>query len=462
MQAKAKRLGDDDPALARCLSAKGNDESSADQPTPPVTFCSRKHPEACVASCRAADPNACTLWARAHPLPSCAARLFEAACKLADMTGCYEQGLLSRPNHERRNDAEDAKARLLWERACDGGQAQACTGLGRLYTDPDGKWHDPVKALLKLDKGCDRDEPEACFLAALMHRSGKHNPANASKATKRFGTACSLRHAGACLELAQAHQNGVGVTQNLVKAKALYERACTLGNGNGCFMVAVSKLSAAQRVAMSSGSTPQWTVEQRKWLALSCDKGYLPSCQSLAFSHFLGKRYDEAVEVSTKLIAGGGLDWRPRYTRGMALYDLGRFAEAARDLELLCSARVDMTHCELWLFGARGRSGADGKPALSAKAATVDLSKWPGPVMQYFLGKLSPGALMHKAKNKSPRLQLEQECEAHYYIGVMHMIQGKKALARTRFKKTVAMGITNFIEHSAAVMELRRMGIKPP
>jgi len=451
-----KRLDDDDPALARCLRADAAELSSSD------AVCSSKHPESCSASCRNGEPNACTLWARNHPSQACATRLFAVACKLADMAGCYELGLLHRPKHKRQSDADDVKARQHWERACDGGQAQACTGLGKLYNDQSGKWHDPAKALLKLDKGCSRDDAEGCHLAGLAYNASRYNPVNTNKAVERFGQACGLHHGAACVELGKAQLNGVGMAASATKAEAIFKRACTLGNGEGCWMVAVSTMSGGQRAALASGSAGGWTTKQLPWLVLACDKGYKPSCQSLAFSHFVSKRYKQAVAVSTKLITAGSLDWRPRYTRGMALYDLGRFAEAARDLGVLCQVRVNMIHCHLWLFGARERSGADGKTALSAKAATLDQSKWPAPVAQHFLGKLSAAGLMRKAKNKDARIQLEQECEANYYIGVRHMIKGQKALARARFQKTVASGITNFIEHAAALTELHRMGISNP
>ncbi len=154
-------------------------------------------------------------------------------------------------------------------------------------------------------------------------------------------------------------------------------------------------------------------------------------------------------------------NWLIRFSRGMSLFNLGRFAEAEPELVELCRLRSDWIHCQLWLYAARERASRDGRTGLREVLPNLDRNQWPVPVLHFFLGKLSAARLLAEAKHHNRQTELEQLCEANYYIAQQHMIGGRKRQAAKRFKRAVDTGISNFVEYSGAQAELATMGVKP-
>jgi len=145
-----------------------------------------------------------------------------------------------------------------------------------------------------------------------------------------------------------------------------------------------------------------------------------------------------------------------RNARGLSLFDLGRYAEAAEDLAVLAELRPDWPYGQLWLYIARARSGQDGATELRRWLSSQDAGQWPLPVARMFLGALSPARLLRAARDDDARKQLEQECEAYYYLSQREQIAGRRAQARRWLDKTIATGVTDFIEYASAKAELSR------
>ena len=59
--------------------------------------------------------------------------------------------------------------------------------------------------------------------------------------------------------------------------------------------------------------------------------------------------------------------------------------------------------------------------------------------------------------SKSNRELAERLCEAYFYLGKLHLAQGKKALAESYFKLSMSNNVYDFIEHRYAMLELAQL-----
>lgn len=94
------------------------------------------------------------------PIPEAPANdVYSAACDRGWMAGCGRLGFTYMVE-EKNRDPE--RARLLWERACAGGNSQSCSNLGLMHNNGDGVPKDRIKARAYLKQACDLGLPTAC------------------------------------------------------------------------------------------------------------------------------------------------------------------------------------------------------------------------------------------------------------------------------------------------------------
>lgn len=401
-----------------------------------TTGCEPK--DGCVTRCRTNDIDACadladTLSAEE---PVCAEKIRELACEIDHPRSCaaLAEQLLGRAQQPA------TRIRELLDKACEGGVAKACTRLAKLEDARLGRRDANVSKLF--ERGCELGDGEACYAAATLRVGLGRLDAHREKLLER---GCDLGHDAACLTLGRAlvfslTAGGVDPARGERLLAGLCEGA-SVSSAEACFVLA--------QVLEARNPSAGATFNQK-----ACDKGHFNACTSIVSAHYTAARYPEAIALSTKLIASEPAHWLPRYTRGLSLLDTGQHAAAVKDLEVLCPARRDWPHCELWLYAARERSGQDGKTPLAKAFRDIDQVAWPAPVFRHFLGKSSAAQVLAAAKDKEAQKQLEQECEAFYYVGQQLLIGGKTAQAKSMFEKSVATQITSFIEYAGSKAEL--------
>ena len=293
--------------------------------------------------------------------------------------------------------------------------------------------------------------------AASQYNAGEGVDQDPEKGAERIGRACELGHLDACVDLGLARVFGRGVPRDVARARQLLEQICGLdGEGDGGRSCATLAALSPQLTTAGQAAPPVEPLLER-----SCDKGYLDGCQTVAHTHYSAGRFDEAVAAADKAIVARPDTWQLRYARGLSLFNLGRFAEAAKDFEALCPLKPDLPYCPLWLYAARERSGQDGEPGLRDSLAKLPNDDWPKSIYRYHLGELNEPRLMRDARDPKPQRQLEKECEAFYYVAQQLFIDGRDKRAISLLEKTVATNITNFIEYTGAQAELGRLGLAP-
>lgn len=120
------------------------------------------------------------------------------------------------------------------EKACNGGDATACHGLGMMYQAGVKLPPDEKKAGELFKKACDASDASACgsYAGVLMAAEGSaRNPTLAAELHKK---ACDGGYGVSCADLAEMYENGNGVAKDPAQAKALRERACKAGLTDEC------------------------------------------------------------------------------------------------------------------------------------------------------------------------------------------------------------------------------------
>jgi hypothetical protein len=84
-------------------------------------------------------------------------------------------------------------------RACEGGIAQACFGVGEAYrTGRGGMAQDLSSAAPFYERACDRGVPPACAHLGFMYKTGQGVPFDADRAAALLRRACDARDEWAC------------------------------------------------------------------------------------------------------------------------------------------------------------------------------------------------------------------------------------------------------------------------
>lgn len=147
--------------------------------------------------------------------------------------------------------------------------------------------------------------------------------------------------------------------------------------------------------------------------------------------------------------------------KGSLAMKRGNFDEAASFFGRgLHAARAEETlYGVIWTAMSLGRAGRDNWQSLADNVLQRLQSRtWPMPVLQLYAGKITVDELLHAASAKDPRVERDQVCEAWYYAGQYHLIQGDAAKAREAFDASLATGVQEFIEYFWSQREIAAMG----
>jgi len=114
-----------------------------------------------------------------------------------------------------------AKAFKFYKKACDGGYARGCFGLGGFYFEGKEVTKDDKKALEFFKKACDMGDKESCTLAAVMDGDN----ANLAKASEQHKKDCDSKDDILACGLFALFMEG----KDNKEAAKYYKKACELG-----------------------------------------------------------------------------------------------------------------------------------------------------------------------------------------------------------------------------------------
>jgi tetratricopeptide (TPR) repeat protein len=149
----------------------------------------------------------------------------------------------------------------------------------------------------------------------------------------------------------------------------------------------------------------------------------------------------------------------PFTSRGrIELFHINRPAAAAADLATGVRLDPKDIYATIWLHIARSRAGTPDRDELAANAARLGPGDWPYPLLELFLGGMTPEAVRKAAADaENEDKRREQICEADFYLGVFSL----EKKARDEARKLIASAAENcppsMLEKPAAKAELARL-----
>ena len=135
--------------------------------------------------------------------------------------------------------------------------------------------------------------------------------------------------------------------------------------------------------------------------------------------------YDAAIRLAPRF--NTAMDERAK-----TLFALGRFDEAAAQWVTVIRLTPRDPYPVLWLHIARARAHEPDAAEFQAGIKTLDLSGWPGPIFDLFLGRTSIPAMRQAAGLGDTR---EGGCEGAVFGGEYALTRGDETTARPLFEE---------------------------
>jgi len=104
------------------------------------------------------------------------------------------------------------------------------------------------------------------------------------------------------------------------------------------------------------------------------------------------------------------------------------------------------------------RQGNNDSEQLAKVASAADLSKWPGLLLNLYLGQMTADEVMNAAVNEGPGLKKSAVCEANYFTGEDALFHHQQKTALARFKAARESCSKSDTSYTLASAELKRLG----
>jgi len=160
--------------------------------------------------------------------------------------------------------------------------------------------------------------------------------------------------------------------------------------------------------------------------------------------------FDQAIQLAPRDPDAVG-------NRGLIHFYRGELTAAQPDFAKALELDPSDSETALWLYLARTKAGQDARSELETNTAQLKLEAWPGQVVNLYLGKATPEAVLSAAANSDPATDQKQHCAAYFYLGEYALIEGKRDEAKGLFQKAMATGVTYSIEYIGAQQELKHI-----
>jgi len=179
----------------------------------------------------------------------------------------------------------------------------------------------------------------------------------------------------------------------------------------------------------------------------------------LANELYLNGRFPEAVEVFDRAIARGGDTHLMQILRCYALAELPN--GPARALAALPVSKPSTPFAIyettiLQLLGRRSEAVAVCQSLHQKALQSPERSDWHARLLEFGSGQLPTDQLLIAAGSSR-----NQQCEAHFFIGMALLAQGDRHAARVHFQKAVATHVLWYVDHTWSLAFLSRMDADP-
>jgi lipoprotein NlpI len=93
-------------------------------------------------------------------------------------------------------------------------------------------------------------------------------------------------------------------------------------------------------------------------------------------------------------------------------------------------------YAALWLDIANARAGLPSR--LAGAAARLDMTRWPAPIVKFYLGEITADALLAEGNAADAAVRANRLCEANAFMGERALGRDEKDEATRLFRRVVA------------------------
>jgi lipoprotein NlpI len=162
--------------------------------------------------------------------------------------------------------------------------------------------------------------------------------------------------------------------------------------------------------------------------------------------------YDKIIRMNPQ--AAGGY-----FYRGLVHWQNGSLSKSFSDFDQSGRLNPKSAYAALWRELLARRSE---QPSRLAEAATqLDMTKWPAPIVNLFLGASAPEQVLSAADDPDQRRKKPQVCEANFYSAEFALQRGSREDAQRLFEMAAAECPKSFIEGPASNVELKALTKNP-
>jgi lipoprotein NlpI len=148
------------------------------------------------------------------------------------------------------------------------------------------------------------------------------------------------------------------------------------------------------------------------------------------------------------------------FSRARAYFYSGNSANALADVGRAAQMSPKDAYMALWLDVIAQRSNVPSR--LAESISNIDMTVWPAPVVQLFVGRTTLTAVPAAAEDDDPDKKSAKVCEANFYSGELALRQKSSMDEAVRQLRSAATACPpNFTESFAAKAELKALGITP-
>jgi tetratricopeptide (TPR) repeat protein len=139
-----------------------------------------------------------------------------------------------------------------------------------------------------------------------------------------------------------------------------------------------------------------------------------------------------------------------------AQWQIGRFDDAESGFSKIVQRWPDNSYGVIWLAIITANLGKDGGAAIAANTAHLSATRWPAPIIDFYLAKSTPDAVLRAAAAGDPKVRDGQICEAYFYVGEWQVLHAD-ATGKADIATAASTCPRAFFEWTAANAELKRL-----
>jgi TPR repeat protein len=145
-------------------------------------------------------PHGVSSYTSHTPLDAPDAQRAEEECDRGELTGCHALALhyFYRGEEPEAGPSDNTEAARIFKKACDGGYAPSCNGLGVMYAQGRGVREDKIEAARLYRTACDHGAGTACFHLGSALQRGDGIPKDPDAATRVFEQGCRTGDTVSC------------------------------------------------------------------------------------------------------------------------------------------------------------------------------------------------------------------------------------------------------------------------